>query len=130
MILKLRGLPWSRALKDDFFGRDDLLGELLTDIEKMLAVESSAENQGRFLTLIGPSGSGKSSVVMAGLLPQLRQGGKLTHSEQWVYLTPIVPGEHPLPKEIRDWFYPCVASIDYPTGETMGNARRAGGRSV
>src|SRR6266487_3164603 len=96
MILKLRGLPWSRALKDDFFGRDDLLGELLTDIEKMLAVESSAENQGRFLTLIGPSGSGKSSVVMAGLLPQLRQGGKLTHSEQWVYLTPIVPGEHPL----------------------------------
>src|SRR6266516_1830218 len=94
MILKLRGLPWSRALKDDFFGRDDLLGELLTDIEKMLAVESSAENQGRFLKLIGPSGSGKSSVVMAGLLPQLRQGGKLTHSEQWVYLTPIVPGEH------------------------------------
>ncbi len=62
----------------------------------MLAVEPSAENQGRFLTLIGPSGSGKSSVVMAGLLPQLKQGGKLTHSEQWVYLTPIVPGEHPL----------------------------------
>ena len=82
--------------KDDFFGRDDLVSELLTDIEKMLAVEPSAENQGRFLTLIGPSGSGKSSVVMAGLLPQLKQGGKLTHSEQWVYLTPIVPGEHPL----------------------------------
>ena len=32
--------------KDDFFGRDDLVSELLTDIEKMLAVEPSAENQG------------------------------------------------------------------------------------
>src|SRR6266487_3414812 len=111
MILKLRGLPWSRALKDDFFGRDDLLGELLTDIEKMLAVESSAENQGRFLTLIGPSGSGKSSVVMAGLLPQLRQGGKLTHSEQWVYLTPIVPGEHPL-QALVNTLRPHLPDID------------------
>src|SRR5207248_64862 len=40
-------------------------------------------------------GSGKSSLVLAGLLPQL-QAGSLPNSQSWVYLNPIVPGNHPL----------------------------------
>ena len=51
--------------------------------------------KGEFLFLTGPSGSGKSSVVMAGLLPRLERGA-LPGSERWVYLEPVVPGAHPL----------------------------------
>src|SRR5262249_9273201 len=47
----------------------------------------------RFLAVLGPSGSGKSSVVRAGLLPQLRKGA-LPHSDRWTYLV-MKPGEHP-----------------------------------
>jgi Novel STAND NTPase 1 len=45
--------------------------------------------------VVGPRGPGKSSVVMAGLLPRLREG-RLPGSEQWVYLDPIVPGRRPI----------------------------------
>ena len=46
------------------------------------------------LGMVGPSGSGKSSVVLAGLLPSLA-GGLLPGSDRWDRLT-IRPGEHPL----------------------------------
>ena len=48
----------------------------------------------RFLAVVGPSGSGKSSVVKAGLLPALRKGA-LPSSDQW-FITEMVPGAHPL----------------------------------
>jgi hypothetical protein len=48
---------FSEADKDDFFGRDDLIGDLLADVEAM--------KETRFLAVIGASGSGKSSVVRA-----------------------------------------------------------------
>jgi hypothetical protein len=76
---------------DDFFGRDTLIEELL----QRLAPRQTAMLDARLLTVIGPSGSGKSSVVMAGLLPGLRKG-ELPGSEEWVYLSPMVPGMHPL----------------------------------
>lgn len=79
----------------DFFGRDQLVNELAKDVATVLVAEPSAADHGRLLTIIGPSGSGKSSVVMAGLLPQL-QGGALPGSDAWVYLEPMVPGEHPI----------------------------------
>src|SRR5207237_9640167 len=37
----------------------------------------------------------KASLVLAGLPPQLRVGS-LPDSQSWVYLNPIVPGNHPL----------------------------------
>jgi hypothetical protein len=79
----------------DFFGRDDLILELAETIEGMLAAEKPAVPGSRLLTVIGPSGSGKSSVVLAGLLPALRQSA-LPGSEAWTFLEPIVPGERPL----------------------------------
>ncbi len=79
----------------DFFGRDRLVDELVKDIAGMLAAEQPAPDNGRLLTIIGPSGSGKSSVVMAGLLPKL-QHGALPGSESWVHLEPIAPGKHPI----------------------------------
>ncbi len=48
----------------------------------------------RFLCLVGPSGSGKSSVVRAGLVPALRRGA-IPGSEHW-FVVELVPGAHPM----------------------------------
>lgn len=84
-----------------FFGRTSLIKEM---IEKL--------KYGRFLAIVGPSGSGKSSVVQAGLLPQL-QDGALHGSRTWRYYPPVVPGADPLAslaralkpedRELADW---------------------------
>ncbi len=79
----------------DFFGRDGLIEDLAETIEGFLTAEKPSVPASRLLTVIGPSGSGKSSVVMAGLLPGLRRGA-LPGSQEWVYLDPIVPGKRPL----------------------------------
>ncbi|MEG4923449.1 CHAT domain-containing protein, partial [Microcoleus sp. F10-D1] len=62
-----------------FFGRD----ELIRDLQKELAKDN-------FLAVIGTSGSGKSSVVLAGLIPKLKEEDL---SLQWAYMT---PGKEPL----------------------------------
>ena len=78
---------FSEADSADFFGRDTLVQALL--------VRMAEDNDlSRFLAVIGPSGSGKSSVVRAGLLPSLRQGG-LPNSEKW-FVVDMIPGPHPL----------------------------------
>ncbi len=71
----------------DFFGREELIDKL---------VGRMAENHalGRFLAVIGPSGSGKSSLVKAGLIPAL-WAGKLPGSEKW-FVVDMLPGAHPL----------------------------------
>jgi AAA ATPase domain/TIR domain len=79
----------------DFFGREALIEELATTVETMLTLEKKGSPQIRLLPVIGPSGSGKSSVVMAGLLPCLQSGG-VFDSEEWIYLDPLFPGTHPL----------------------------------
>jgi WD40 repeat protein len=48
----------------------------------------------RFLAVVGPSGSGKSSVVRAGLLPAIRRGDIPT-SESW-WIADMFPGARPL----------------------------------
>jgi basic membrane lipoprotein Med (substrate-binding protein (PBP1-ABC) superfamily)/DNA-binding SARP family transcriptional activator len=68
----------------DFFGRDDLVEQLL-----------DALREGRRLVaLVGPSGSGKSSVLAAGLVPRLREGA-LEGSERW-HIVRLAPGASPL----------------------------------
>lgn len=66
----------------DFHGRDTLVGEL---------VEATA--RARMVTVVGPSGSGKSSAVRAGLIPQLRIG-VVPGSSSWL-ITDMFPGAHP-----------------------------------
>jgi len=70
-----------------FFGRDDT-------IQKLLARLRQDGVQGRFLAVVGASGSGKSSVVQAGLLPQLR-AGMIPDSSNWLIVS-LTPGSHPL----------------------------------
>lgn len=74
----------------DFFGRDGLIKELVKAVNATPKLGAA-----RFLAIVGPSGSGKSSVVMAGLLPKL-QNGALPASKEWVYLDPVLPGAQPL----------------------------------
>jgi hypothetical protein len=78
--------PFSEADAADFFGRAMLIQELLTRLAEPTELA-------RFLAVVGPSGSGKSSVVRAGLIPALRQGG-LPGSEQW-FISEMLPGRHP-----------------------------------
>ena len=47
----------------------------------------------RFLAVFGASGSGKSSLLRAGLLPAIR-AGKLPGSQEWSTIL-LTPGEHP-----------------------------------
>ena len=70
---------------DFFFGRTALIDELLGQIYEH-----------HFLAVLGPSGSGKSSVVRAGLLPELSKGERRSGTENWRVLPIIKPGESPL----------------------------------
>ena len=71
----------------DFFGREALTNRLI----RRLGEDTDGA---RFLAVVGPSGSGKSSVVRAGLVPALRRGA-LPGSERW-FVVYILPGPHPL----------------------------------
>jgi DNA-binding SARP family transcriptional activator/WD40 repeat protein len=73
---------FQEADASDFHGRDALVEELVE------ALTSS-----RLVALVGPSGSGKSSAVRAGLLPRLRQGA-IPSSRDWL-ITDMFPGAHP-----------------------------------
>ena len=91
-----KGLQAFRAEDaQDFFGRDRLIEELLEKAQQLLTMDQQDQLAPRLLTILGPSGSGKSSVVMAGLLPKLKQGA-LPGSQHWIYLDPMVPGKHPI----------------------------------
>ena len=74
---------FDRGDSDHFFGRERLVGEL-----------AARTVQVGLLGVVGASGSGKSSVIGAGLLPSLG-AGLLPGSEQWTQVG-IRPGEHPM----------------------------------
>ena len=66
-----------------FFGREQVVAEGVGHLVG-----------GRFLALVGASGSGKSSLLRAGLLPALGSGA-IPGSDRWAYAV-IRPGDHPL----------------------------------
>ena len=68
-----------------FFGRDRAVRELL---DRLSSVDES-----RFVVVAGASGSGKSSLVRAGLIPELRAGA-IDGSDQWLIAT-MMPGSDP-----------------------------------
>jgi len=70
----------------DFFGREVVTDRLLRRLQEQDATS-------RFLAVVGPSGSGKSSVVRAGLVPALRRGA-IDGSERW-YVIDVMPGTRP-----------------------------------
>ncbi len=89
---------FEEADADDFHGRESLVDVL---------VDRVAEE--RFLTVIGPSGSGKSSVVRAGLIPALRSGAA-PGSNHWRLAT-MVPGAHPFEELEAALIHGCAPQI-------------------
>jgi WD40 repeat protein/serine/threonine protein kinase len=77
---------FQEADQSDFYGRKKL-------VEQLLGRLSEPGPLNRFLAVIGPSGSGKSSVVKAGLLPAIRRG-TLHQSDEW-FITQMTPGAAP-----------------------------------
>jgi WD40 repeat protein len=84
------GVPPYRGLQafdeehaEFFFGRD-------ADVQRLLEKLKGTS----FLGVLGPSGSGKSSLARAGLVPALRRGA-LPGSEDWAIVA-FRPGAHPL----------------------------------
>ena len=83
-VCPFKGLePFDVADAELFFGRERLVSEIV------------ARLPGRSLVgVVGPSGSGKSSAVRAGLLPALA-AGVLPGSERWTRVV-VRPGQRPL----------------------------------
>ena len=75
--------PFSRNTAKFFFGRT----QLIEDLQSKLKLSN-------FVLLFGASGIGKSSVVQAGLTPELEKAG-------WKVLEPIVPWLEPV-KKLKD----------------------------
>src|SRR5512138_586538 len=76
---------------DRFFGRETLVSKIVTRLART-----------RFLAIIGASGSGKSSLVRAGVVPALRRGDRLPDgsmpplgSSEWD-IRIFTPGSSPL----------------------------------
>jgi serine/threonine protein kinase/WD40 repeat protein len=102
----------------DFFGREALTQRLV----RRLKEDGEAS---RFLAVVGPSGSGKSSVVRAGLVPALRRGA-LEGSERW-YVIDLLPGSHPM-RELESALLalaiePPPSLLDMLEGDTLGLVR-------
>lgn len=79
---------FSEQYADYFFGRETITDALVKQV-----------HQSRLCTLVGPTGSGKTSLLRAGVLPQLRQ---LQTSQGWS-IRYITPGQHPL-RRISEMF--------------------------
>ena len=101
-ICPYKGLRYFDCNEEDskyFHGRENLTDKLLDKVR-----------QSNFLAIVGQSGSGKSSVMRAGLLHQLKQGEKLAGSGQWKVKI-LVPGEDPLESLALTFIDPALSEI-------------------
>ncbi|MGJ3240822.1 MAG: protein kinase domain-containing protein [Anaerolineae bacterium] len=71
----------------DFYGRETLIKSLI----KSMGADGM---MGRFMAVVGPSGSGKSSVVRAGLIPAIRN--EQIEGLPTQYISTMIPGTRPM----------------------------------
>jgi pyruvate/2-oxoglutarate dehydrogenase complex dihydrolipoamide acyltransferase (E2) component len=89
-----------------FFGRQRVVKKLLGELRR----------EPNFLIVLGPSGSGKSSVIQAGLVPQLRKG-KVLGIRRWGVVT-ISRYDEPFERLV-------AAGLEGASGEDLANAAGA-----
>ncbi|MDX1417426.1 MAG: protein kinase, partial [Candidatus Promineifilaceae bacterium] len=94
----------------DFFGRESLVQQLVAHLA-----------HSRFLAVVGPSGSGKSSLVKAGLIPALREEA-IPGSDKW-FVAEMVPGTHPL-EELELALLPIAVDPPPSLVEPLGKDER------
>ncbi|WP_017652228.1 caspase family protein [Fortiea contorta] len=80
--------------KEFFFGRKQVVRDILAKLSEK-----------PFVPIMGASGSGKSSVVRAGLIPEL------LNNRDWRVIEPIKPGFEPL-EELRTAFKQCFTQAN------------------
>ena len=105
-IRPYKGLEYFDCTEEDaqyFYGREELTDTLIDKVR-----------QSNFLAILGASGSGKSSVLRAGLLYQLQLGRKLASSQHW-QIHIMVPGEHPLDNLAQSFLDPNLSDVERAT---------------
>ncbi len=96
----------------DFFGRKNL-------IERLINRLVHGEKGSQFLAVVGPSGSGKSSIALAGLIPALKRGA-LFGSQEWFYLQ-MTPGSNPL-QQLADGLLSIAANTPTSLTDLFGSS--------
>jgi tetratricopeptide (TPR) repeat protein len=75
--------PYTQNRRGSFFGRERLISSSVSHLE---------QQGNQILLIIGASGSGKSSLALAGILPRLME----IHDGVWLFGPRLTPGAHPL----------------------------------
>jgi WD40 repeat protein len=86
-----------------YFGRDDDIRRL---IERLNA--RRAQGGAKLIALLGASGSGKSSLLRAGVIPRLKRAGR-----NWVVLPPMRPQVRPVDELARSLAVACGGDADW-----------------
>ena len=108
-------VPFDERDAGVFVGRDPEIASLFEMLESTRLKSRSGE---RLLLLLGASGSGKSSLVRAGVLPRLRR-----LPERWQLLPPMRPGLDPL-RELAL----CLAAVRGQDLEAVASRLATAGR--
>jgi WD40 repeat protein/DNA-binding SARP family transcriptional activator len=106
---------FDEADADDFFGRTALVEEMLRRLRR-------DDLLGRLILCVGPSGSGKSSVVRAGVLPRVRRGD-VPGGQRW-YVTAMLPGATPFKELAEALRRVAVVDIGSAVGELDADEQR------
>ncbi len=112
-ICPYKGLEFFDCNGEDpkyFYGRQRLTDQLLDQVRTS-----------SFMALVGASGSGKSSVLRAGLLHQLQVGRRIAGSDQWQILI-TRPDETPMQNLARAFIPADLSQLD--RAEALGKAER------
>jgi len=124
-----RGLaPFEAEHASVFFGRDRMIDEA----RRRLAV--AAENATPFLLIVGASGSGKSSLARAGLIPRLTTPGVVPSVDVWrVAIMKPSEGQGGAVASLAAALaeaLPELAQGDFPTADALADNLRRGGAAA
>jgi energy-coupling factor transporter ATP-binding protein EcfA2 len=101
--------PFRRDESQLFFGRDEQIEAMLLRLHRS-----------QFLAVVGTSGSGKSSLVKAGLIPVLEAGSLGSAGSEWC-VADLRPGNSPLLNLARELLKCGILGEDWPNDEDTFN---------